>query len=147
MCGFINFLETALKEEDFNNLIRQVDVGRMERSKDVFAARPTRTTTKNGNKVIKFEVKSDPSVTNLVHKGFVVASGNDVRRMFCTCPDFFNRVYDDLTKKGLSTIDELPNKYKLVLRKWSRTDKPPVNKDFDDVYMCKHVAAILQKYV
>jgi len=139
---------TKLKEISFKKLYNVIDTGRKERAKKVKVKVTRKEIREDGNEFIKFATESQPADKNEVHFGYVVRDpqDKDVKKIFCTCEDFYHRAYKNLIQKEIAVpVIDLPDDYKkLVNDKYGLTE--PEENDVTIPSVCKHLAAVLKKF-
>ncbi len=106
-----------------------------------------------GNKYIRaqYNFKSKGSTTNQIGYADISQDKSKCSEMFCTCADFYMRLYAPYVAAGLATWD-LPNNFK---SKQSNTVKTgPHNKKWTaetnpegKLFLCKHLWAFMAYYV
>jgi len=87
--------------------------------------------------------KAKPSRDKKRQKGYLIHKNGDVKQMFCSCSDFYYRLYDALVQQDLATYD-LSDMFKYQLIK--PIQHVPKAKPDQKLYVCKHLAA-LRKYI
>tara|TARA_Y100000310_G_scaffold123587_1_gene122345 strand:- start:5833 stop:6669 length:837 start_codon:yes stop_codon:yes gene_type:complete len=104
---------------------------------------------KNGDEIIEYDFRANPSREFRNHWGYAIHDGDDVKQVFCDCKDFFYRLYAPLVKAGLATWD-IPPKYKKRMEKFIK----PHNHEWTvetnpegKLYVCKHLYALLLEFV
>lgn len=120
----------------------------------------TNVIEKAGNKYFRAEYnfKSVPSVEFRRQWGYADVSKNKeyINELYCTCKDFYYRLYAPYIAAGLATWD-LPPKYKAnrqinIISK-SKNNKTPVNTWTDStnpdgkLFLCKHLWAFIAYYI
>jgi len=135
-----------------SQLMTKTDSGRIKRARqDIKTHRRNIRVQKDadGNEIIEYDFRANPSREFRNHWGYVIHDGNDVKQVFCDCMDFFYRLYAPMVKAGLATWD-IPAKYKKRMEKFIKphnhawtNDTNPTGK----LYVCKHIYALLQTFV
>ena len=148
---YVKLVESVLRkinEISFNKILNVIDSGRKERSKKVKVKVTNKDIREDGNQYIKFATESQPSDENEVHFGYIIRDpqDKDVKRVFCTCEDFYHRAYKNLMEKGLaSTISDLPDDYEKYVNDKYGLEEPEENVE-KIPSVCKHLAAVLRKF-
>lgn len=139
---------TRLKEIAFQKMFNVVDSGRKDRSRKVKVKVTDKQIRDDGNDFIKFATESLPADKNEVHFGYLIRDpqDKDIKRVFCSCEDFYHRAYKNLIDKELApTITDLPDEYEKLVR-----DKYGLEEPEDNIEkipsVCKHLAAVLSKF-
>lgn len=98
-------------------------------------------------------LKSKPSSENRGHKGYADISSDKkyVSQVYCTCKDFFYRLYAPFVASGLATWN-VPSKFKNNQKKnispaghnkkWTKQTNPD-----GKLFLCKHLWAFLAYYI
>jgi len=133
-------------------LMNKTDPGRVKRARQDIKThrRNIRVSEDNeGNEIIEFDFRADPSTEFRSHWGYVIHDGDDIKQLFCDCKDAFYRLYAPWVKAGIATWD-LPPKYKKRMEKFIK----PHNKEWTKMtnkagvlYVCKHLYALLLEFV
>ena len=135
-----------------SQLMTKTDPGRIKRARnDIKTHRRNIRIQKDaeGNEIIEFDFRANPSREFRNHWGYVIHDGNDIKQVFCDCKDFFYRLYAPMVRAGLATWD-IPAKYKKRMLKfikphnheWTKVTNPN-----GKLYVCKHIYALLQEFV
>jgi hypothetical protein len=112
----------VLTEDEIQDILRFIDVKRLKRSQRVIKTRPPKLGEKFGLDVVK--------------------------KMFCSCEDFYYRAYYNLLKEKQSSFKFLPKEFQILLRQRYGGKKPPQpSREDEGVRMCKHLIAVTKKYV
>jgi hypothetical protein len=133
-----------LTEDEIDDILRFIDVEREGRSKDIKKTKNHIQGKKTGIDFIKFFVK-DPKGSGEEQKGYISHRGTDIRKMFCSCEDFYYRVYWNLLKDNMAAKKFLPPAYRFILKRKYGDKTPP--KGEEGLRMCKHLIAVSRKYV
>ena len=141
---------------DKSALINNTDAKRLARGKDeveildydIHTADPQKYG--KGYKMLEYAALADPTSEHKVHHGYIVyfASNGKVTEVYCSCSDFFFRLYAPYVRAGLSTFN-LDKKYRDYMmqtygkphnRQW--TDKTNPN---GELYLCKHLYKVMDE--
>jgi hypothetical protein len=133
-----------LIEYAFDDLVDGTDEKRLLKAKKHVRKFPPKVigTDKEGYEVLEFNFKSFPSTSGKRARGYIIHKERDVKEMYCSCEDFYYRLWYKLVDSGLSRFD--------VPRKFPRV-KPPnkmdmatgdIRKDGEELFLCKHLAAM-----
>ena len=136
-------LESIMKETlSFNDLLKTVDTGRKERSRQV-RSRSIPVSVDENQESWNFRYKSNPSVTDTQFQGKItffkeVNNGEDVSdipcKVDCECPDFRYRfAYNDAEKDAADIGNKTLNR--------CTNQKPQPAYDYG-IGMCKHLTAL-----
>lgn len=133
-------------------LMNKTDPGRVKRARqDIKTHRRNIRVSedKEGNEVIEFNFRANPSREFRNHMGYVIHKGNDIRQLYCDCRDYFYRIYYPLVKAGLATWD-IPKKYKKRMEKFIKphNHEPTLKTNpSGKLFVCKHLYALLLEFV
>ena len=97
-----------------------------------------------GYKILEYATVSDPTSEHKVHHGYIVyfQPNGKVKELWCSCRDFFYKLYAPYVKAGLATFN-LDKKYKEYLaaqhnKKWTNKTNPD-----GKLYLCKHLYKVM----
>ena len=153
-CEEMELLLEIKKRRIMNN----TDQGRQFRALHEVRTRPLKATLvdeKNTIWMLEYNFKSFPSTEEKRHWGYIIYDqpNKDITQLYCTCRDFYFRLYAPYVRKKLANYNNYPlyAKYK----KASRDTYPtPHNKQWTiqtnpsgNLYCCKHLYAALKGYV
>jgi len=135
-----------------SQLMTKTDLGRIDRARnDIKTHRRNIRIQEDeqGNEIIEYNFRANPSREFRNHWGYVIHDGNDVKQVFCDCMDFFYRLYAPMVRAGLATWD-IPAKYKKRMEKFIKPHNHEWTKETNPngkLYVCKHLYALLQEFV
>jgi hypothetical protein len=136
--------KNIVNELEFNDLLKNTDEKRLKRAEqEVKTKPPVVVDLENGMEKLVFNFKSKPSRDDKPQKGYLIHFEGDVKKMFCTCSDFYHRLYDALVQNDLATYDVSDMfKYDMV----GPVEQVPKAEPNQELFVCKHLAA-LRKYI
>jgi hypothetical protein len=133
------FLEYTIDE-----LMDEGGKDRMERARRHVRTQPPKVikTSDDGFETLEFNFKSFPSTSGKRAQGYVEHKGREIREMYCSCEDFFYRIWYKAVDMGIAKWD--------IDKKYPRIKQPNQMagniKPSDQLFVCKHIAA-LDKYL
>jgi hypothetical protein len=133
-----------LVEYAFDDLLDDTDDKRLLKAKKHVRKFPPRVigTDSEGYEVLEFNFKSFPSVSGKRAKGYIIHKDRDIKEMYCSCHDFFYRLWYKLVDNGLARFD-VPRKYPRIMppnkMKMATGD---IRKEGEELFLCKHLAAM-----
>ena len=132
--------DSLLLEYNVDELISITDKARLDRAKREVRTNPPKVyTLGDGSEKLVFNFKSFPSKSKKRIKGYVIHDEGDIKQMYCSCPDFFYKIWYVAVKMGISTYD-IPPEYP---RFKNHNHKPPVvTNPSEKIFLCKHLAAV-----
>lgn len=145
------------------DLTTKTDMGRIRRAMRELRTRPPKLTELvNGEEMLEYNFKANPSTEFRRHWGYVIYKGNKINELFCDCKDFFFRLYAPLVKKGLAVWEpDLPKKFQ---RRYARLNNEPypsgyagklphnrqwtkITNPSGKIFVCKHLYALITRYM
>ena len=136
--------KNSLDERKIEELINDTDKERLRKSDQEVKRQPPKTIDVGDEREkLMFNVKSVPSRDGKRQQGYLIHRNGEVLRMFCTCSDFYYRLYDSLVQAGLATY-EIEDEYKRQLV--GPLVKVPRAENGTKLSVCKHLAS-LRRYI
>jgi hypothetical protein len=139
-------------------LMRATDKGRKWRALHQVRTRPLQATMideKNKIWMLEYNFKSYPSTEEKRQWGYILYNepNKDITQLYCSCRDFFFRLWAPYNKQKLANYNNYPM-YRKYKSKESGTWPTPHNKQWTietnpsgKLYCCKHLYAALNGYV
>jgi hypothetical protein len=140
--------EQLLNEINVQKLIANTDQGRKNRAKRQVRTQPCKQFKLFPDKplyMLEYSVKSYPSSEGKRQYGYVIFDNQtmDIKELFCSCRDYYYRLWSNYVKNKLASFGPLPGKYSSKApmkhnKQWTRVTNPR-----GKLFLCKHLYAII----
>lgn len=87
------------------------------------------------------------------HQGYVVYRMSpktqtiSIKELFCDCNDFYYRLYAPYERKGLSPVENLPIKYKKIMRRVYNKQWTDITNQQGKLFLCKHLYKVIHDLI
>jgi hypothetical protein len=152
----ITKLNSYLTEVNKNLFLSNTDEKRIEKARrEIRKNQPRVRTLDDGTEMMEYTFKAydAPGLTSnhddkQPQHGYLIYNPEnlDIINLWCSCSDFFYRLWYPLVTVGLATWN-IPSKYKRFQQKEHNKQPTKRTNPNEDIYVCKHLYALISEFV